>query len=57
MSITEETTKKKGGGNSNSGKRNNHKMKPFFVYDFLMRETDENNPESANAIKEYLFVN
>ena len=24
-----------------SGKRNNHKMKPFHVYDYLMRETDE----------------
>ena len=35
MNMSEE--KKKGGGNANSGKRNNHKMKPFFVYDYLMR--------------------
>ena len=33
--------KKKGGGNSNSGKRNNHKMKPFIVYDYLTRLTDK----------------
>ena len=47
MSITEETTKKKGDGNQNSGKRNNHKMNPFFVYDYLMRMTDATHVVSA----------
>ena len=31
--LNELLSDKKGGGNANSGKRNNHKMKPFFVYD------------------------
>ena len=46
--------KKKGGGNSNSGKRNNHKMKPFFVYDYLMRETDAMHVVSAKELIAYL---
>ena len=55
--MAEETKKKKGGGNSNSGKRNNHKMKPFFVYDYLMRRTDATHVVSAKNIVEYLYVN
>ena len=46
--------KKKGKGRANSGKRNNHKMKPFFIYDYLMRYTDENNKASSTAIKAHL---
>ena len=51
------TEKKKGGGNANSGKRNNHKMKPFFVYEYLMRETDVTHVESAKDIVAYLWEN
>ena len=46
--------KKKGKGTATSGKRNNHKMKPFFVYDFLMRNSDKENPVSRERILEYL---
>ena len=52
-----EEEKKKGGGNANSGKRNNHKMKPFFVYEYLMRETDATHVESAKDIVAYLWEN
>ena len=48
--------KKKGGGNANSGKRNNHKMKPFFVYEYLMRETDATHVESAKDIVAYKIM-
>lgn len=37
-----------------SGKRNNHKMKPFFVYDYLMRNTDAMHCASASEIIGYL---
>ena len=40
-----------------SGKRNNHKMKPFYVYDYLMRETDATHVASAKMISAYLLEN
>ena len=40
-----------------SGKRNNHKMKPFYVYDYLMRETDATHVASAKMISAHLLEN
>ena len=34
--------------------RNNQKMKPFFVYDFLMRNSNAENPVKTERILEYL---
>lgn len=36
------------------GKQHNQKMKPYLVYQYLMRETDEDHVLSATAIAEYL---
>ena len=41
----------------NSGRKYDQKMKPFLVYQYLMRETDENNFATANDIAEYLNLN
>lgn len=40
-----------------SGKRNNHKMKPYYVYDYLMRETDAMHVASAKMISAHLLEN
>ena len=40
-----------------SGKRNNHKMKPFYVYDYLMRATDATHVASAKMISAHLLEN
>ena len=42
---------------ANSGRKYDQKMKPFLVYQFLMRETDENNFATASDIAEYLKEN
>ena len=34
--------------------RNNQKMKPFFVYEFLMRNSNAENPVKTDRIIEYL---
>ena len=36
------------------GKQPHQKMKPYLVYDYLLRETDENNVRSAYDIAGYL---
>lgn len=36
------------------GKRNNHKMKPYLVLQFLLKNTDENHTQSAYDIIEFL---
>ena len=35
---------------STRGKKNNQKMKPFLVYQYLMRHTDENHVVRADDI-------
>ena len=47
--MTKKTAEKK----SEFG-RNNQKMKPFFVYDFLMRNSNAENPVKTERIIEYL---
>ena len=37
-----------------SGKQQNQKMKPFLVYDYLLREADREHPKSASEIVTYL---
>lgn len=37
-----------------SGKKNDQKMKPFLVYEYLMRETDSEHFKSTDDIKGYL---
>ena len=32
------------------GKRNNHKMKPYFVLQYLLKNSDENHTKSAYDI-------
>ena len=41
----------------NSGRKYDQKMKPFLVYQYLMRETDEEHFVSAQDIVEYLQEN
>ena len=48
---------KKDKRSENSGRKYDQKMKPFLVYQYLMRETDENNFATANDIAEYLNLN
>ena len=36
------------------GRRGDQKMKPYLVYDYLMRNSDENHVVSANEICGYL---
>ena len=52
MAETEEKTQ--GKGNENSGRKDNQKMKPYLIYDYLMRFTDTNHTKSAKEIAEYL---
>lgn len=49
--------KKRGKGNANSGRKFDQKMKPFFVYQYLMRETDEKHCVKASDIIEFLDLN
>lgn len=46
--------KKKGKGNSNSGRKSDQKMKPYLVYEYLMRNTDENHVATGTEIAEHL---
>lgn len=39
------------------GKRNNHKMKPYFVLQYLLKNSDENHTKSAYDIMGYLEEN
>lgn len=39
------------------GKRNNHKMKPYFVLQYLLKNSDENHTKSAYDIIGYLEEN
>ena len=39
----------------NSGKKKDQKMKPFLVYDYLMRESDNEHFLTTDDIKDYLF--
>ena len=36
------------------GKRPNHKIKPYVVLQYLLKNSDENNPQSATNIIDYL---
>ena len=36
------------------GKKPNQKIKPYIVLQYLLKESDENNPKSANDIIEFL---
>lgn len=38
----------------NSGRKYDQKMKPYLVYQYLLKRTDENHSESAQQIVEYL---
>ena len=38
----------------NSGRKSDQKMKPYLVYDYLMRRTDTNHVASGNEIAAYL---
>lgn len=38
----------------NNGRKDNQKMKPYLVYQYLLRETDENNVKTAYEIADYL---
>ena len=49
--------KKRGKGNANSGRKFDQKMKPFLVYQYLMRETDEKHCVKAKDIKAFLKEN
>ena len=40
--------------NDNKGRKSNQRMKPFLVYQYLLKESDENNAVSATKIVEYL---
>ena len=42
---------------SKRGRKEHQKMKPFLVYQYLMRETDEKNYITAKDIVEYLMEN
>ena len=42
------------GRKGQSGRQDSQKMKPYLVYDYLMRETDANHVATANEIAEYL---
>ena len=48
---------KKDKHSENSGRKYDQKMKPFLVYQYLMRETDEEHFVSAQDIVEYLQEN
>ena len=37
-----------------SGRRSNQKMKPYLVYQYLLKESDENNVVTAQEIVAYL---
>ena len=39
---------------SNRGKKFNQKLKPYLILQYLMRKTDENNPESIGDIIGFL---
>ena len=39
---------------SHRGKQAYHRMKPYLVYDYLLRQTDEEHLCSANDISGYL---
>lgn len=41
-------------GSENSGRKENMKMKTYLIYQYLMRNTDENNRKSASDIAAYL---
>ena len=41
-------------GNSESGRKYDQKMKPFLIYQYLMRYSDENNVVKTTKIIEYL---
>ena len=49
--------KKRGKGNANSGRKFDQKMRPFLVYQYLMRETDEKHCAKASDIIEFLNLN
>ena len=36
------------------GRQYNQKMKPYFVFQYLMKNTDENHAKSTNEIRDYL---
>ena len=38
----------------NNGRKDNQKMKPYLVYQYLLRESDENNVVKAYEIADYL---
>ena len=42
--------------NSAKGKRDNQKMKPFFVMEYLLKNSDENKRFTAADIREALIV-
>lgn len=39
---------------SNSGRKDNQKMKPYLVYQYLLRHTDENHVVTAESIANYI---
>ncbi len=45
------------GTKEHSGRKHDQKMKPFLIYQYLMRETDSEHFASTDDIKEYLFEN
>lgn len=45
---------KKGKTNENCGRKSDQKMKPFLVYQYLLKNTDENNFKTADDIIEHL---
>ena len=46
--------KKIGKGNENSGRKYDQKMKPFLVYHYLMRHSDENNVVKTDDVLDFL---
>ncbi len=42
--------------NSAKGKRDNQKMKPFFVMEYLLQNSDENNRLTADQIRDALII-
>ena len=50
------TETKLGKGNENSGRKYDQKMKPFLVYHYLMRNSDENNVVKTEKIIDFLVT-
>lgn len=50
------TEKKIGKGNKNSGRKSDQKMKPFLVYHYLMRHSDENNVVKTDKMRRDLLA-